>query len=166
MEHCLSALLQLHLHSQPPGFNRLCEDNCKTRRETFKLWDLVQLGNLDRSVVCILICAGSPRNIQGNLDSTVVSIFICAGAFRNIQVNLDRSMVCILICAGALKNIQVNLDRSVVCILISAGSPRNIQGNLDRSVVYILIISPVSEGSGDVMVLRRSRPPPAMVLTR
>ena len=29
-----------------------------------------------------------------------------------------------------------------------------------------LIISPVSEGSGDVMVLRRSRPPPAMVLTR
>ena len=32
--------------------------------------------------------------------------------------------------------------------------------------VFSLIISPVSEGSGDVMVLRRSRPPPAMVLTR
>ena len=30
----------------------------------------------------------------------------------------------------------------------------------------IFIMSPVSEGSGDVMVLRRSRPPPAMVLTR
>ena len=29
-----------------------------------------------------------------------------------------------------------------------------------------IIISPVSEGLGDVMVLRRSRPPPAMVLTR
>ena len=33
------------------------------------------------------------------------------------------------------------------------------------SIAYI-IISPVSEGSRDVMVLRRSRPPPAMVLTR
>ena len=46
--------------------------------------------------------------------------------------------------------------------------------------IHLLIISPVSEGSGDVMVLRRSRqpsaarhpppaarrPPPAMVLTR
>ena len=32
--------------------------------------------------------------------------------------------------------------------------------------IYIIIISPVSEGSGDVMVLRRSRPPPTMVLTR
>ena len=31
---------------------------------------------------------------------------------------------------------------------------------------FLIIISPVSEGSGDVMVLRRSRPPPAMVLTR
>ena len=26
-----------------PGFNRLCEDNCKMRRETFKFWDLVHL---------------------------------------------------------------------------------------------------------------------------
>ena len=42
-----------------------------------------------------------------------------------------------------------------------------------RTCVVCMIISPVSEGSGDVMVLRRSRPPPAarrpppaMVLTR
>ena len=26
-----------------PGFNRLGKDNCKTRRETFKFWDLVHL---------------------------------------------------------------------------------------------------------------------------
>ena len=31
----------------------------------------------------------------------------------------------------------------------------------DTVMMRILIISPVSEGSGDVMVLRRSRPPPA-----
>ena len=35
-----------------------------------------------------------------------------------------------------------------------------------KSAPVRVIISPVSEGSGDVMVLRRSRPPPAMVLTR
>ena len=35
-----------------------------------------------------------------------------------------------------------------------------------KQVIMLLIISPVTEGSGDVMVLRRSRPPPAMVLTR
>ena len=28
-------------------------------------------------------------------------------------------------------------------------------------IIIVIIISPVSEGSGDVMVLRRSRPPPA-----
>ena len=32
---------------------------------------------------------------------------------------------------------------------------------IDCMYVWVIIISPVSEGSGDVMVLRRSRPPPA-----
>ena len=26
-----------------PGFNALGKDNCKTRRETFKFWDLVRI---------------------------------------------------------------------------------------------------------------------------
>ena len=44
MEHRLSALLQLHLHSLlNTGFNKLHEDNCKARRQTFKLWDLVRI---------------------------------------------------------------------------------------------------------------------------
>ena len=36
-----------------------------------------------------------------------------------------------------------------------------LMGPLGTNFSEILIISPVSEGSGDVMVLRRSRPPPA-----
>ena len=42
MEHRLSALLQLHLHSRL-SFNGLGKGNCKTRRESFKFWDLVWL---------------------------------------------------------------------------------------------------------------------------
>ena len=37
----------------------------------------------------------------------------------------------------------------------------HIYGHYGNRLVWIFIISPVSEGSGDVMVLRRSRPPPA-----
>ena len=40
--YCLAALLQLHLHFRTPGFNGLYK-NCKTRRETLKLRDLVRL---------------------------------------------------------------------------------------------------------------------------
>ena len=47
LEHCLSALLQLHQYISildlTPGFNGLSKDNCKTRRETFQLGDLVLL---------------------------------------------------------------------------------------------------------------------------
>ena len=35
-------LLQLHLHLMF-GFNILCKDHCKPRRETFRFWDLVHL---------------------------------------------------------------------------------------------------------------------------
>ena len=35
------ALLQLHLNSRLNTSNALDKDNCKTRRETFKFWDLV-----------------------------------------------------------------------------------------------------------------------------
>ena len=55
------------------------------------------------------------------------------------------------------------MDEGVgVCVCVGGG------GVLGVGVgeLYSVIISPVSEGSGDVMVLRRSRPPPAMVLTR
>ena len=40
LDHRLSVLLQLHI-DLTPGFNGLGKDNCKTRRETFKFWDLV-----------------------------------------------------------------------------------------------------------------------------
>ena len=44
MEHRLSALHQLHFHSRfDPWFNGLGRDNCKTRRGSFKCWDLVRL---------------------------------------------------------------------------------------------------------------------------
>ena len=40
----LSALLQLHLHSNlTTGFNGLGKDNCTTRWEAFQFWDLVPL---------------------------------------------------------------------------------------------------------------------------
>ena len=42
MEHRLSALLQLHLQSRP-GCNGLDKDNCKTKWELFKFWELVHL---------------------------------------------------------------------------------------------------------------------------
>ena len=42
LEHRLSALLQLHLHSEPT-FNGCGKGNCKMRRETFKFVDLVHL---------------------------------------------------------------------------------------------------------------------------
>ena len=41
LEHCLLALLQLHLLDLTLGFNWLDKDNCKTRRETFKFWNFV-----------------------------------------------------------------------------------------------------------------------------
>ena len=46
--------VQLHLHSRlkTPGFNGMGKDNCKIRRETFKLWDLVHL----IWEVCKVIC--------------------------------------------------------------------------------------------------------------
>ena len=44
LEHCLSALLQLHLHSQlNNGLGKDKLDNCKTRWETYKFRGLVRL---------------------------------------------------------------------------------------------------------------------------
>ena len=43
MEHRLSALLQPHLHFLLNTWQRLGKDKCKTRRESFKFWDLVHL---------------------------------------------------------------------------------------------------------------------------
>ena len=53
---CSNYIIILYL---APGFNRLCHNNCKTRRETFKLWDLVRLilDSLRYTYIISHICA-------------------------------------------------------------------------------------------------------------
>ena len=45
----------IFIHNLTPGFNGLSNDNCKTRRESFKFWDLVRLILRDFTVLVMIV---------------------------------------------------------------------------------------------------------------
>ena len=61
--HCYNYIFILDF---TPGFNGLGKDNCKTRRETFKFWDSVQL-ILDIWQYMMIFCHGNVLHNVGPL---------------------------------------------------------------------------------------------------
>ena len=71
-QRCSNCIFILNL---TPNFNGLSKDNCKTRRETFKFWDVVQLIWFE---VCFLRLGTHFTNTLSAHNSNLAKIFVCS----------------------------------------------------------------------------------------